>query len=168
MAKVIILCGRIASGKTYYANWLKSQTNAIILSVDDLMLKLSDSCLGSRHDDIAMRCENYFYGLAEQITAAGQDAIIDFGYWSKKEREAAKNYFVQKGIPAELHYVKIPEDKRLKQMNKRNEELLLFDGNNKNERVYIIEEELRHKLDLKFEEPSAAEIDKKIVESMKS
>lgn len=167
MAKVIILCGKIAAGKTYYANRLKSQTNSVLLSVDDLMLKLSDSCLGDRHDEIAARCENYFYGLSEQIVAIGLNVIIDFGYWLQKEREEAKAYFHKKGISVELHYIKIPEEVRLQQLMKRNESLLLADRRGENERVYIIDEGLRQKLDLKFEEPIPSEVDKLISMVMK-
>lgn len=159
MAKVIILCGKIASGKTYYANKIKNETNAIILSVDDLMLNLSDSCLGKQHDDMALRCERYFYGLANQIYRNGTDVILDFGYWSKMEREEAKQYFRYSGIPVELHYVKIEEEKRLIQLDHRNKNLMSQQENKQSGRVYIIEEELRRRLDQKFEEPSPDEID---------
>lgn len=162
MAKVIILCGKIASGKSYYANELRSQTNAIVLSVDELMLKLSDTCLGLRHDDIAIRCENYFYELAEQLIASGHNVIIDFGYWSMNERESAKAYFHERGIEVELHYVKISEEKRYRQLEIRNEKLRSM--NSEKGRVYIINEELRHRLDTKFEEPSSQEYDKLITE----
>jgi predicted kinase len=158
MAKVIILCGMIAGGKTYYANQRKASTGAVILSVDDLLLQLSDTCLGERHDDIAFRCQHYLYGLAEQLTALGQDVIIDYGYWLKKERDAARQYFRSRGIPMELHYFAVPEDirrMRLEQRNKALEEA----GSGNGKKAYYIEENLRQKLDRKFEEPSADEID---------
>ncbi|HKL98991.1 MAG TPA: AAA family ATPase [Mobilitalea sp.] len=166
MAKVIILCGKIASGKSFYANEIQKKTNATILSVDDLMLKLSDSCLGSHHDDMALRCEHYFYSLAEQIIGNDGEVIIDFGYWLRKEREEAKQYFNKRGITVELHYVNIPEDKRLEQLELRNTTLIKDKDNQSEEpwgeRVYIIGEELRKRLDLKFEEPMEDEVDKLI------
>lgn len=161
MAKVIILCGKIASGKSFYANRLKENSKAVILSVDDLMLKLSDSCLGDRHDDVALRCENYFYGLAEQMIAIGLDVIIDFGYWSRKEREAAREYFKTAGIPFQLHYINTPDERRKIQLEERNKRLLSSDQEHKG-RVYIIGEELLNRLDLKFEDPLPDEIDELI------
>ena len=161
MAKVIILCGKIASGKTFYAEQLRKKTNAIILSVDVLMLQLSDECLGGRHDDIALRCERYFYQLAEQIISSGMYVIIDFGYWTKKERDIAKDYFRRAGIPMELHYIKVPEDIRLKQLENRNK-LLLKKRSEESSRSYIINQELRIRLDAKFEEPLPSEYDKMI------
>lgn len=159
MAKVIILCGKIASGKTYYANKIRKETNAVILSVDELMLKLSDSCLGDRHDDVALRCENYLYELSLQIVESDLDVVIDFGYWSKKERDMAKAYFMERSVSVELHYVKIQEEKRLLQLEKRN---LSLQSKSNVGRVYIIGEELRKRLDEKFEEPSLEEYDKLI------
>ncbi|HWT26571.1 MAG TPA: AAA family ATPase, partial [Mobilitalea sp.] len=132
---------------------------AIILSVDDLMLKLSDSCLGDRHGDVVGRCERYFYGLSEQIVSSGLDVIIDFGYWSKKERDAAKEYYKKAGITAELHYIKTSEEERSKRLAQRNEILQKQYELNPKERLYIIGDELKDRLDLKFEEPSEAEID---------
>jgi predicted kinase len=162
MAKVIILCGKIASGKSYYANSLRNRTKAVILSVDELMLRLSNNCLGSRHDDVASRCENYFYSLAEQIVGSGLDVIIDFGYWSKAEREQAKAYFNMRRIGVELHYINIPEKKRLEQLSQRNNMLQSIEQGNHGERVYLIGEELRQRLDSKFEEPTNLEYDKMI------
>ena len=40
MPKVIMICGKICSGKTTYANKIKSTNHAVILSVDEIMLAL--------------------------------------------------------------------------------------------------------------------------------
>lgn len=159
MTKVTILCGRIASGKTYYANRIKEKKNAIILSVDELMLKLSDSCLGTMHDDIAGRCELYFYQLAEEIIALDINVVIDFGYWTKNERDYAKAYFKDKNIPVELHYIKRDNTKRLEQLQRRNSDLENAISQETIHRAYIIKDELRKRLDVKFEEPLPDEID---------
>jgi predicted kinase len=125
------------------------------------MLKLSDSCLGERHDDIAMRCQNYFYGLAEQILAAGHDVIIDYGYWLSTERINAKEYFRKRNISAELHYINKPWEIRMRQLAHRNETLIKNQSDDTG-RVYLIDEELCHRLDHKFEEPTTQEYDKLI------
>ena len=84
----------------------------------------------------------------------------------RKEREEAKQYFNKRGITVELHYVNIPEDKRLEQLELRNTTLIKDKDNQSEEpwgeRVYIIGEELRKRLDLKFEEPMEDEVDKLI------
>lgn len=40
MSKVILICGKIGSGKTTYANKLVKQLNAVNISQDELMLDL--------------------------------------------------------------------------------------------------------------------------------
>lgn len=158
MPKVIILCGKIACGKTYYGNYLREKFGGVILSVDDLMLELSDHCLGDKHDDIASRCEQYFYKLTESIILQGINVIIDFGYWKKSERQEASSFFNEHDIPMELHYVVVEEQIRLNQLKERNERLIKESNSNK-DRVYIISEELRARLDSKFEIPTEDEID---------
>lgn len=158
MPKVIILCGKIACGKTYYGNYLREKFGGVILSVDELMLELSDHCLGDKHDSIANRCEQYFYKLAKSMILQGINVIIDFGYWKRSERQAARSFFQEQNILMEFHYVVIDEQKRLNQLNERNERLIKESSSNK-DRVYIISEELRTRLDSKFETPTEDEID---------
>lgn len=154
MAKVYILCGKIASGKTTYANKIKQQNKAVSLSCDELMLALFDGCLGNKHDETVQKCALYFYKLAEELIEIDVDVILDFGYWTKRERAEAKAYFANRNILAELHYIEVTEDRRLEQLNKRNESLT-----NSTSRVYLIKEDLRQYLDAKFEQPTDDEID---------
>lgn len=157
MAEVIMLCGKIASGKTTYANRLHKECGAVILSCDDLMLTLFDHCLGDKHDDTVARCSRYLNSLAEQIVRGGLDAVLDFGYWRKTERTAGKAYFTSRGISVSLHYLECEEETRIKRLEERNKALATAPG-----RVYLIDEELRKRLDFKFEPPSSEEIDQHI------
>lgn len=152
-AKVILLCGRIASGKTFYAQQKKMDRHTVVLSCDDLMLKLFDGCLGERHDDILRRCSHFFFHQAQEFHALGLDVLLDFGFWAKPQREEAMAYFRQRNIPAELYYFDIPEELRLRRLEERNQKL-----SGSPEREYIIDEELRAFLDAKFEKPADEEI----------
>lgn len=158
MAKVYILCGKIAVGKTTYAEEIKKREKAVILSHDELMLNLFDACLGSKHDEVVARCSNYFHSLAEQLIGIGINVILDFGYWKREEREKAKNYFKERNIEVEIHYVTIEEKRRLQQLDERNRAL-----QGSASRVYIIGESLRERLDTKFEEPEVSEVDQYII-----
>lgn len=55
MPKVIALCGKICSGKTFYANKIKEGQNAVILSTDEATFYLMDNEQGERYDDFAKR-----------------------------------------------------------------------------------------------------------------
>lgn len=157
MAKVYILCGKIASGKTTYAEELKEKSKAIILSCDELMLKVFDHCLGPKHDETVDKISKYFYKKALELIEIDIDVIIDNGYWTRDERRKAMNFFTSRNIEIELLYIKADEAERLKRLEKRNAEL-----KGSTERQFIISEALRIKLDAKFEEPTEEE-DYKII-----
>lgn len=49
MSTVYLLCGQVASGKSTYARTLAEREGALILSGDELLLKLEDRCQGPAH-----------------------------------------------------------------------------------------------------------------------
>ena len=53
MAKAMLICGRICSGKSHYAALLHDRENAVILSCDELTFALFDGQLGEAHDRIS-------------------------------------------------------------------------------------------------------------------
>ena len=59
MAKVICICGKIASGKSYYAKKLKEKENAVILSTDEVTYDLIDNEQGEFYDQFAVRVNKY-------------------------------------------------------------------------------------------------------------
>ena len=153
MPEVIMLCGRIAAGKSYYADKLKAK-GAVVLSCDDLMLSLYDGCLGERHDGTVLAIERYFCRLAPEIISLGGDVVLDYGHWSRALRDEVKRVCRENGISCRLHYVTADDAVRVSRLKKRNEENSLLPG-----RHYIINEELLKRLDAKFEEPDEEEID---------
>ena len=61
--KVIMICGKICSGKTFYANTIKSELNAVILSCDEVTSILFDNNLGEKHDEMAKRIRIYLFNF---------------------------------------------------------------------------------------------------------
>lgn len=156
MPKVIILCGRIAAGKSYYADKLQ-QNGAVILSADDLMLALFDGCLGERHDEIVLATERYFCTLAPQIAALGGDVVLDYGHWSRRLRDEVRAHCTAAGLACELHYITADDATRKARLAARNAQNAARPG-----RQYIIGEDLLARLDAKFEEPEEQEIDVRV------
>ena len=61
MNKVYLLCGQVASGKSTYARTLAEREGALILSGDELLLKLEDHCQGPAHQrEMEERIQAYF------------------------------------------------------------------------------------------------------------
>lgn len=111
MPKIIALCGKICSGKTFYANKIKERENAVILSTDEVTFYLMDNEQGERYDDFAKRVNEYLMKKAIDIVRAGANVILDWGFWSKKERINLTNYYKKYNIPVEWHYVDVTQEK---------------------------------------------------------
>ena len=154
MAKIILLCGKICSGKSTYAASIKTDST-VILSCDDLMLQLFDECLGEAHSHVLVKCQKYLFNLSEQIAAAGTDVILDFGFWSRAQRQEAKDRFHAKGIEVELHYIRVNNEVWLQQIDDRNKAALSGTAG----RVYFVDDNMKRIFDEAFEEPTAEEID---------
>ncbi|MEI6578788.1 MAG: ATP-binding protein [Eubacteriales bacterium] len=154
MAKVIILVGKIASGKTTWVNDRKKQKQMMLLSCDDLMLNLFARCLGEKHGETERRCLKFLFGQAVELTEMGIDVVLDSGFWTKASRKAAKEYFAAMGIETNTYYFKIPDETRIDRLERRNEQLA-----QSTKREYIIEKSLLARLDKNFEEPLPNEYD---------
>ena len=155
MPKVIALCGKICSGKTFYANKIKEEKNAVILSTDEVTFYLMDNEQGERYDDFAKRVNEYLMKKAIDIVRAGANVILDWGFWSKEERINLTNYYKKYNIPVEWHYVDVTQEKWQDLIKKRNE-LIVF-GQEKYS--FYFDDGLKKKLLDSFNEPSKEEID---------
>lgn len=155
MPKVIALCGKICSGKTFYANKIKEGENAVILSTDEVTFYLMDNEQGERYDDFAKRVNEYLMKKAIDIVRAGTNVILDWGFWSKMERINLTNYYKKYNIPVEWHYVDVTQEKWQDLINKRNELVASGQG----EYSFYFDEGLKKKLLDSFNEPSKEEMD---------
>ncbi|MCX7772405.1 MAG: ATP-binding protein [Clostridia bacterium] len=154
MAKIVLLCGKICSGKSTYANQIKQKYNAVVLSCDKLMLELFEEQLGDKHRMILEKVKSYLYQLAEQIVAANTNVILDFGFWTHSERQSLKQYFAGKGIETELHYIRVSQEAWCGNIEKRNESL-----KNGETQDYYIDENMKQLFNEQFQEPDDHEID---------
>ncbi len=154
MAKVFLICGKICSGKTTYAEKLAGKESAVILSSDELMLSLFDPLLGEKHDEISRRANAYLMELAVKIAQAGTSVILDWGFWTRGGRLEAAAFFRDKGVECEWHYVRVSDEQWERNIEKRNAEVL--DGM---VQAYFVDEGLKNKLLSRFEEPDHTEID---------
>lgn len=152
MSCVYVVIGKIASGKTTWACKFKEE-KSIVLSHDELMLYLSDNCEGRvAHVERANRISKYFAKVSKDLVDLGISPILDYGFWTKAERNLLKEELSKYGIPYKMIYIKCDEKKRLDRLEKRNQSLA-----NSKQREYIIPPTLRERLDGFFEEPDEDE-----------
>lgn len=153
--KVIVLCGKIASGKTYYANQLKEKGNAVVLNVDELTYYLFDNRKGEDYVDLTRRAINYFKEKTVDIVNKGVNVILDLGLWSAKDRKDIKEFFEQKSIKIEIHYIDIDDEAWKNNIKRRN--MRINEGNRGMD--FYVTETLREKMLGIWEEPKKEEID---------
>jgi len=127
VGKVILICGKIGSGKTTYANKLEKQLNAVNISQDELMLGLFGAELyynePEKYEKYCSRVEEYVKRKAGEAAKAGAVVICENGFWSRSERDDLRKFYSDMGVKCELHYIDIPEEQRLRNIRRRNEEI---------------------------------------------
>lgn len=155
MAKVIAVCGKICSGKTYYSNQIKSKENAVILSCDELTKDLFNNNLGDKHDEMAVRIRNYFKKKSAELVNTGCNVILDWGFWSADDRKNLTEFYNNKNIICEWHYIDVDDITWQKNIGERNEKVL----SNPDCSDYYLDEGLMEKLLSKWEAPAEDEID---------
>ncbi len=154
MAKVILICGKIASGKSYFADKLKKENNAVILSCDELFKMIFKDDQGEKHDEITKRIRQYIYKKSVEIVRAGTDVILEFGFWSRENRKSVSEYYKQCGIQTEWYYIMISDDDWKLNINERNKEVLAGRSD-----AFFVDDGLLQKMNNLFEEPMESEID---------
>jgi predicted kinase len=154
MNKVILICGKICSGKTTYAKYIVNDINAVILSVDEITLALFGQYIGDKHDEIVEKTEKYLFRKAVELISKGINVIFDWGFWTNEERQFATKYFTDLGIVVEWHYVEVDNINWQKYLSKRNNLI-----KNNMEDFYLIDNAIAEKFWNLFEEPKKEEID---------
>lgn len=154
MHKVILICGKICSGKTRYCRQLQAQQSAVLLSCDEIESTIFHHSLGENHDTVAVDIQRYLHQKAVEIVSAGCDVILDWGFWRHAEREAVTAYYKKSAIPVEWHYVAISDAAWQQNIAARNEAALAHTTTD-----YYVDAGLLQKINTLFEPPERSEID---------
>lgn len=145
MPKAILTCGKVCSGKTTLAKKLKAERNAVILSCDELMLSLFDEQLGEKHNETVRKSEEYLLKKSLEILECGIDVILDWGFWTKSERQQVGDFYNSHGFDIEWHFVNVPDEQQKRNILKRNSQ--------RDENTYFISDEMAEKFNSVFENP---------------
>lgn len=151
-AAVHLLCGKVCSGKSHYAKSLAAELGAITLSMDELMLSLFDERLGANHDLVAARSKAYLFRLAARLSALGLPVVLDFGLWTRADRQEARDYFACLSIPTKLYYLYADEAVRKARVLQRNQQV-----RQGLDQSYTIDEDMDLAFSARFEPPAPEE-----------
>lgn len=138
---VHLICGLPGSGKTTLALKIAHDTNAVRFSADDWLIQIwnmdsSESEANQYRDKI----EALQWKLCKDLLRLKTDCIIEWGVWSKEERELIRKEVQSSGNEIKLYVLLANKDclfERIKNRNNRR--------NQKN--IYIPDEKLDSYLD---------------------
>ena len=154
MSKVILTCGKICCGKTTYAQKLCKENNAILLSVDEITLALFGQHCGDKHDEYVERTEKYLFEKSIELIESGINVVLDWGFWTKVERDYAKEFYKSKNIECEFHYIDISDETWNSRLKERNSAIVAEETI-----AYYVDENFAKKCVSIFEVPNVDEID---------
>lgn len=152
-AKVHLICGKIASGKSYYARSLSAREGAVILSCDEITLLLPD--LKERHDAVTGAIRGLLMEKAAVIARGGCPVILDWGFWTDSYRRETAAYFEKRQVPVRWHYIDVSDETLRRHIAERNAR--------QDESAYFVDEGLLGKCLSLFEAPKRQEMDEWIV-----
>ena len=155
MSKVIVVCGKICSGKSYYSKKIKDSLNAVIISPDEATYELINNEQGEFYNVFSKRLNDYLTKKVGEIVKAGANVIFERGLWSSKDRKDIKDYYKSIDVECEIHYVYVDDDTWKKNIEERNQRIL--DGNGGSD--FYLDEGLMKKLESLWEEPTSDEYD---------
>jgi predicted kinase len=120
-----LLCGLPGSGKTTVAKRLEQETPALRLTVDEWMAPLYGTSICEpntldRWNDAHERVEKIQWQIAERALLLGVNVVLDFGVWSREEREDFRTRAAALGARSELIFLDEPLDVLKERVKARN------------------------------------------------
>lgn len=150
MAKIILICGMICSGKSTLAERLARTEGAVVLSCDALTKVIGDD-LGERHDAIASRIQIYLRNMAVELARLGVNVILEWGFWRAADRAEMRRFLAECGVTQEWHYINVSQDQLARNIRRRNAAPGPSD--------YIVDDGLLRKCLDAFQPPATGEMD---------
>ena len=155
MGKVILLCGKICSGKSFYSKKLKEELNAVIIAPDEITYELLNNEQGEFYDEFSKRLSSFLTKKVGEIAEAGANVVFERGLWTKADRKQIKDYYSNLGIDCEIHYVSVDDETWKQNIEERNKKVVEGNGGSS----FYLDEGLMKKLESLWEEPTEEEYD---------
>jgi predicted kinase len=117
-ARLVIVCGLPGAGKTTHARQMEEQ-GAIRFCADEWMDALS---IDHYDEDRRHKIEALQWQRAKQLLEHGLTVIVEWGTWSRAERNDLRLQAQKLGAAVELHYLTAPFDVLFHRVQRRRRE----------------------------------------------
>ena len=129
MPTLHLMVGLPCSGKTTFAkkleqDLLERSIRAIRFTPDEWHLKLfGQDAEHPEHDDRHSTIESIQWNIVAQLLEKDIDAILDFGLWTRAERDDFRARANTLGAKTKIHFQDVPHEVLFEQLEKRNKNL---------------------------------------------
>lgn len=117
MTTLHLICGLPGAGKTTLAKELAAATGALRLCPDEWLAGLEIDLYDEPARD---RLERRLVRLAAELLTAGLSVILEYGFWSRLERDRLHDLARELGVRVELHALVLPIDELWSRIERRN------------------------------------------------
>jgi predicted kinase len=104
-ARLVLICGLPASGKTTLARRLAPKIPAIRMDKDAWVTQLGADVWD---EEFRVRLEQQLWDLTQELLAHGQSVILEWGHWARAERDEKRLAARALGVGVELHFLDAP------------------------------------------------------------
>jgi hypothetical protein len=119
MATIFLMVGLPGSGKTTAARQLERERPALRFGEDDWVLPLYGDA--GIHDDAKREAiKGLQWRLAVQAAHLGLDVVLDWGAWSRSERDELRARAIADGVDLKLIYLDVSRDELVRRLTARN------------------------------------------------
>jgi len=124
MATLFLMCGLPGSGKTTLARQLERDRDALRLTPDEWIERLSGTDLTlPTLDWWRDPVETVQWMVAERALSLGVNVILDFGFWTRSEREEFRSRATALGARTEVLFLDVPRPVLSARLAARNADL---------------------------------------------
>ena len=111
--RLILLCGLPGSGKTTLARSLAATWAAVRLCPDEWLTGLGIDLFDQ---PARARLEIVLTGHARELVRLGMTVVLEFGFWSRAERDEQRLAARALGAAVELRYLDVPVDELVRRL----------------------------------------------------
>ena len=124
MPTLYMLCGLPGSGKTERALELEAAGEGVLLNADSWVHELyPEDAEAAARDQRKFLVHQVQWRLATQLLLAGVSVILDWGVWSKEERDHYRQHAQELGAKVETIFLDVPIETLHERLASRNRNL---------------------------------------------